>query len=330
MVDFKGGDAPRSASDVDDHRQKAGSLGSDGLRHSSRRGDAFSQPAFDPSFGSNLGADRDRDSASTPSLSGLTGRFSSGAPEQDSSSSRQPFFSAPAIVTWLLAAFWGVFVFLALAPNDLAARIGVYLALSPADLAANAARVGPYDKAAGLIGHMFVHSGFQHIATNSLLFLAFGVAVARRLAATGGRAPLFADTFAPTQAGPRASVLFLAFFLLSGAAGALAFAVLYWGQPILLVGASGGVSGLFGAVVRLMNRRSPQFTPGRRPLAALTDPTVLVLTAVFVVMNIAQGVFGFGLSGADIDIAWEAHLGGYFFGLIAFPFFDALARAGAH
>ena len=49
-------------------------------------------------------------------------------------------------------------------------------------------------------------------------------------------------------------------------------------------------------------------------------------SGVVIVMNLAVGMFGGALAGGA-SIAWEAHIGGYMFGLLTYPFFDRLARA---
>ncbi|MEM6415999.1 MAG: rhomboid family intramembrane serine protease [Pseudomonadota bacterium] len=240
---------------------------------------------------------------------------------------QQPFFSAPSIIKWLLLGFWSIYAVLLILPRNYSELLGVHLALSPVDLF-SAGNLTFQDRATGLIGHMFVHSGFQHIATNSLLFLAFGVPVVRRLSSVDRQPPPFLERFVAQQATFGVSLLFLAFFILSGIAGAFLFSILYYDERVLLVGASGGVSGLFGGIVRMINRSAGQFTPGLRPLAPLTDPIVWILSGVFIVLNIAQGLFGVGLGpGEQVDIAWEAHLGGFFFGLLSFPFFDKLAQS---
>jgi membrane associated rhomboid family serine protease len=55
--------------------------------------------------------------------------------------------------------------------------------------------------------------------------------------------------------------------------------------------------------------------------AALTDQRVVLVTIVFLFANILA-VFGLGSVGTS-GIAWEAHIGGYFAGLLTFGFFDA-------
>ena len=57
------------------------------------------------------------------------------------------------------------------------------------------------------------------------------------------------------------------------------------------------------------------------PLArALTDRRVLVVTGAFILANVLAVL---GLGGVSVGgIAWEAHMGGYFTGLLTFGIFD--------
>jgi membrane associated rhomboid family serine protease len=46
---------------------------------------------------------------------------------------------------------------------------------------------------------------------------------------------------------------------------------------------------------------------------------------VFIAINLLA-VVGFGKFGASGAIAWQVHIGGYLFGLLAFGFFDSAAQ----
>ena len=123
-----------------------------------------------------------------------------------------------------------------------------------------------------------------------------------------------------------AASLFLTFYLLSGIAGALTFVAGHTDEITLLVGASGGVSGLLGGVVRFAFNRSTLFGPENATMSPLTAPSVIAWSTVIIVMNVGVGIFGGGLAGGA-NIAWEAHIGGYLFGLLTYPFFERIARA---
>jgi membrane associated rhomboid family serine protease len=85
--------------------------------------------------------------------------------------------------------------------------------------------------------------------------------------------------------------------------------VLIYGDSVdPVVGASGAVSGVFGAVLILM-RRGGRLT------------SLLPVAGVWIALNIFFGVFG-GTPGADGQpVAWAAHIAGFVFGLAAIRLF---------
>ena len=65
-------------------------------------------------------------------------------------------------------------------------------------------------------------------------------------------------------------------------------------------------------------------------VAAIVDPTAmaairltLIVAAIVVPINLVFGLSGMSAEGFfSVAVAWEAHLGGYFTGLVLFPLFD--------
>lgn len=190
---------------------------------------------------------------------------------------REPIFNAP----WQALAIPGALILAYLVQaNFLGDAQIVRWAFAPEDLEAG--------RFATLVTHQFLHSGLGHIAMNAGAALAFAPPVARYF---GG---------SPVQV-----LVFFIFTLLCGASGALGYAALNWGDAQIVVGASGAISGLWGAASRLM--------AGPGILLPLNARPVVNLAIVFVVLNLAIGLFG-GLGA--LRIAWEAHLGGYAAGLL--------------
>ena len=60
----------------------------------------------------------------------------------------------------------------------------------------------------------------------------------------------------------------------------------------------------------------------------LRNPRVLIFLGVWFGLNLLFGLGSFGIDGSDQAIAWQAHIGGFLAGLLAFPLFDPVkARA---
>lgn len=230
-----------------------------------------------------------------------------------------PIFTAPGPVLGLTASLWLVMFLLLAAPRGWLPVLDDVFFLSPVRFwnpAAGPLRVVP------LVGHIFVHAGWVHIIFNSLWLLAFGTPVWRRLQGLSATGFLNAPVAIAARATPFSTVLFICFFLMGGIAGGLAHASIHPATSIPLVGASGGVSALLGAMVRFAFRRPPIFSGSLGELTPLTHPAVILWTVLFIVMNFAAIVFDFAPGVGSANISWEAHFGGYFFGLLAFPAFD--------
>ncbi len=213
--------------------------------------------------------------------------------------SRQPAFNAPVVVLGLIAFLVAAHgLRMALSPAQSADLVGAY-ALIPARLLFAGSF---WDKAVPFVSYMAIHGDWAHVGINCVWLLAFGPIVARRFGAP----------------------LFLLFFLVCGIAGAGLFLVFDWGGSEPVVGASGAISGLMGAAIRLMPGRFPWAQPGEAPIAPLFSRPVLNFTAIWVVLNMVVGTLGLGLVPAGQAIAWQAHLGGYVAGLLFAGAFDRL------
>ena len=163
--------------------------------------------------------------------------------------------------------------------------------------------------------YALLHADLTHLGFNSLWLLAFGSPVARRFGA----------------------VRFIAFVMVTVAAGALAHLVTHPGARIVMIGASAAVSGMMGAAARFAFQpggsldfwRSPGGDPDRIPAAplgvALRNPRVITFVAVWFGLNLLFGLGSLPIAGFDHNIAWEAHAGGFLAGLLLFSMFDPVA-----
>jgi membrane associated rhomboid family serine protease len=168
--------------------------------------------------------------------------------------------------------------------------------------AENIAPAALWQQGLTFFSYIFLHANLTHLAINSLWLLAFGPEVARRLG----------------------TAKFLSFFLFCGFVAALAHLAANWGSFSPVVGASGAVSGLMAGAIRILyGRRGFVFGEGRS-LAPLFSRPIVTFTLLWVVVAVVTGYIGFGVSDEALFIAWVAHLGGFFAGLLTIGLFDAL------
>lgn len=131
-----------------------------------------------------------------------------------------------------------------------------------------------------LITYNFLHGGILHIIMNSVMLLAFATGVEKFI---GGKKMLM-------------------LFFLSSLGGIFLHFIIYTGSPTPVIGASAGLSGLFGALLVLMQQS------GMMGMNVRIMPFVIL----WVIISVVTGVF---MSVDGAEIAWIAHLGGFFAGL---------------
>lgn len=159
--------------------------------------------------------------------------------------------------------------------------------------------------------HTFLHGDWVHLGFNMIWLVAFGAPVAYRLG--WGRT--------------------LALWIITALGAVLLHTLIYFGDPVPLLGASGAVSGFLGAAARFgfrADRRNPRrgfAGPLLGPVASLAQRGVLPFILVWTAINYATGADLFGLAGGA-SIAWEAHIGGLLTGFFAIGWLDRGARGG--
>ena len=156
----------------------------------------------------------------------------------------------------------------------------------------------------------FLHADWTHLGTNLIWLLAFGSPVAKRFGL----------------------VRFGLFLLVAIVAGAGAHWLAYVGDQSPLVGASGAVSGCFGAAARFAFEPGSfasderLMRPARSLLAALTNRVVVTFIVVWLGLNWIAGSGVLPVAGEGASIAWEAHVGGFAVGLFLFALFDPVRK----
>src|SRR5260370_21938381 len=77
------------------------------------------------------------------------------------------------------------------------------------------------------------------------------------------------------------------------------------------------------------DRAEASLVPAASLAASLRDPRVIAFLLVWFGLNILFGVFSLGMPGVEQAIAWQAHIGGFFAGLLAFFPFHSLSSSSA-
>ena len=212
------------------------------------------------------------------------------------------------MVLWLIGALAALHAWRVMRPDgdadSIVYQFGLYpMRYSHAFLESRMANPGTlWERAVPFISYMGLHNDWVHLTINCFFLLAFGPIVARRW-------------------GP---ALFLIFFTLCGVASALTYLACNWASPIPVVGASGAISGLMPAALRLLPGQAPWAAQADVPPAPLLSRPLMMFTVFFIAINVLTGLTGWGFGGENGLIAWQAHLGGYAAGLLLSGPFDIL------
>jgi membrane associated rhomboid family serine protease len=218
---------------------------------------------------------------------------------------RQPILNAPLlviIVAVVLVLLHAAFEF---APPIEQLAISYDYALAPQRFWAPAGSPDVYpDVAAGLITLLstgLLHADWLHVIVNSMMLLALGTPVARALG--------------QNFVGAAAWMLLFLVSVLGGSAFYLALANV---DSPYVIGASGGVSGLFAAAF-LIDPRGGKHALWSRPFVGMT--------LAFALANAALALVGPFMLGAGIS--WEAHAGGYIAGALMMALLPVRGYAAA-
>ena len=167
--------------------------------------------------------------------------------------------------------------------------------------------------------YAFLHADLLHIGLNLAWLLPFGTALARRFGAWR----------------------YVVFMLVMSAAGAFAHLISHPGEMVPMIGASAAISGAMAAAMRFVFQEGGPLGAWREGdgnayrvaaaplLATLRDMRFLLFAAVWIGLNALFGLGTVSIGGeAGQEIAWQAHIGGFFAGLVLFNAFDPVVPGG--
>jgi membrane associated rhomboid family serine protease len=237
-------------------------------------------------------------------------------PLQSEPPRREPLLSLPAVVTALIVVLVAVHLVrtLVLAPMQ-DGEVVILFAFIPIRYEAIAAGYafpgGVWAEVWSPLTYGLLHGSWMHLAVNAVWLAVFGTALAARFGA----------------------VRFLVFSALATIAGAAAHYAVHPQDIAPVVGASAAISGHMAAAARFVfQTRRPLRGLDRDVTLALARPVPLLglgrdrrvigFLVVWLVLNLAVGLGAGPMLGEDTQVAWEAHVGGFLFGLLAFSLFD--------
>ena len=232
---------------------------------------------------------------------------------------REPIFNVPLVVIATVGVLVFVHAFRTLVLTDeqdvnfllsfafIPARYGSYAGVAAAFPGGFAAELWTF------FTYAFIHASLMHLGLNLAWLIPFGTALARRFG----------------------SWRYIVFMLVMAAIGALAHLVSHLGEMEPMIGASAAISGAMAAALRFVfqpdgpvahwRERSEvgYRVPAASLAATLRDPRFLLFLGVWLGLNalFGLGTISFGTE-AGQTIAWQAHIGGFFGGLLLFDVFD--------
>ena len=190
----------------------------------------------------------------------------------------------PPAILWLIAINVAVHLVRQVLPDSADQALIVELGLVPANITGDQGSL--LLSLISLITYQFLHGGWVHLGINMVSLAAFGAPVERLL-------------------GVRRFVIF---YLSAGIVSAAAHVVFSPESSDPVIGASGAISGVFGAVLMLM-----------RQVGSLSS--LLPIAGIWIALNVFFGLVGGTPGAAGEQVAWVAHIGGFVYGLAAIRFF---------
>lgn len=230
--------------------------------------------------------------------------------EETGAQKREPIFNLPGVILFLAGLILAVHALRDFILTDEQDNLFVYMfAFIPAAYGPLGASA-PYPEAIwwSPVTHSFLHGDWMHVAMNLVWMAAFGTPVARRF-----------GTFR-----------FLILTVLCSCGGALLHYLTVDNPFVLVIGASGAVSGYMGAASRFifLNMKSglrfKEDGPSMSLIQSFRNRQFLIFFGVWMGINYIFGAGFVDITGQGALIAWQAHIGGFLVGLLVFGLLDPI------
>ncbi len=192
----------------------------------------------------------------------------------------------PPAILWLIAINFAVHVLRQFLSDNVDQDIVMQFGLVPSAYTSSESSADLLSLVLVPFTYQFLHGGWAHLGVNMISLAAFGAPVERLLGI----------------------VRFLVFYLSAGIVAGLVQVLSAPDSTDVVIGASGAISGVFGAVLMLL-RQSGRLS------------SLLPVAGVWIALNVFFGIFG-GTPGAGGEpVAWVAHVAGFVYGLLAVRLF---------
>jgi membrane associated rhomboid family serine protease len=235
----------------------------------------------------------------------------------------EPVFNVPRVITAILALLIGIHALreFVLSDNENIEFLLLF-AFIPVRYDASVLAMGSMPGGLGaeawtFVTYALIHGDWIHLSVNGVWLLAFGSPIARRFGAAR----------------------FLVFFVVTAAAGAIAHLFTHVGDLQPMIGASAAISGCMAAAMRFVFQRGGPLhllresdadayrVPALPLVTALRDRRILVFLIAWFAINALFAFTAAPIIGTGQVVAWQAHIGGFLAGLIAFAAFDPVPKA---
>jgi membrane associated rhomboid family serine protease len=238
------------------------------------------------------------------------------------SAGSEPVFNVPRVITATLALLIAVHAVRELVLSDseniefLLLFAFIPVRYDPTVLAMGSMPGGLGAQVWTFVTYALIHGDIVHLSINGVWLLAFGSPIARRFGA----------------------LRLVVFFMVTAAAGAAAHLVTHLGDLQPMVGASAAISGCMAASMRFVFQRGGPLhllresdeqayrIPALPLMTALRDRRILGFLLAWFVVNALFAFTAAPIIGAGQVVAWQAHIGGFLAGLIAFAAFDPVRK----
>jgi membrane associated rhomboid family serine protease len=236
--------------------------------------------------------------------------------DQYTDGTRERLFNIPPVIVMIIAVLIAIQAIQQFKGEHFQIFLQAIFAFNPARFGPNPINQLPGSAYWSMLTYGLLHADWMHLGFNSLWLVIFSKPVVLRLG----------------------TLKYLILLIASIFAGALAGLVVHWGEFLVMVGISAGVSGMISAAIPVMyadgfrgdleSNQVQRLFP-LEPHEILRNRPALTFTLLWLTLTMFTATSQYLTGTAFLEervIAWEAHLGGFIAGLVAFYLLDRKSK----